>query len=310
MTNNTTYDIAIVGGGPAGLSAAIYARRFNMKTIIFSPLGCTIEKTDLIENYPGFKSINGCDLAEKLKEHAKMYKPEFVEAFVDKIEKEKHLFNIHSNKKIYKAKSVIYCTGTEYRKLGVAGEKEFANKGVHYCAVCDGNFYKDKIVAVAGSGNSAAKDALMLSSIAKKVYLIARKTIHPEPINAERVHAAKNIVLVENTPIKEIAGDRKVRKIILEKPYEGKNELEIDGLFVDIGHAPITKHAKELGVKLNDKEEIIADCLTKTSMQGFFVAGDVANFPFKQAIIASSQGCIAAYSAYEYITKEHINLYN
>lgn len=309
--NSDIYDIIIIGGGPAGLSAAIYARRFDMKTLVFDPFaGGTVTKTDTIENYPGFKSITGMDLAEKLKDHAKSYKPEFVEAFVDKIEKEKNIFIIHSDKKTYKAKSIIYCTGTEHRKLGVPGEKEFANKGVHYCAVCDGHFYKDKIVAVNGSGDSAAKDALVLSRLAKKVYLIARKAIHPEPIVLDRIKACKNIEIIENTPIKEIVGDKKIKKIILEKPHQGKKEIELDGLFIGIGHVAITKYAKELGVRLNDKGEIIADNLMKTSMKGFFVAGDVTNMPFKQAIIASSQGCIAAYSAYEYVTKEHITTYD
>ncbi|MFA5992867.1 MAG: FAD-dependent oxidoreductase [Candidatus Pacearchaeota archaeon] len=310
MTENKT-DIAIIGGGPAGLSAAIYALRFELDALVFDPFpGGIVTKTDIIENYPGFKSITGMELSEKIKEHATSFKVKFVHKNVDDIERKGNKFILSVGKEEYEAKTVIYATGTEWKKLNVPGEEEFTCKGVHYCAVCDGNFYKNKIVAVVGSGASAGKDALVMANIASKVYIIARKEdIHPEPITYERIKANKKIEIINHAQIIEILGDKKVKKIKLNRTYNGSNELELDGIFIDVGHIPLTDTIKKLGVKLNTKGEIIADKTMKTNIPGFFVAGDVADIPFKQVIIATSTGCLAAYSAYEYITNEHVEIY-
>lgn len=310
MINKT--DVAIIGGGVTGLSAAMYARRFDLDVIVFDPFpGGTITKTDRVENYPGFIKLTGQELADNIKQHALSYKPKIINEPVDKIEKKSACFIINSNKEKYQAKAIILATGTEWKKLNVPGEKKFTNKGVHYCAVCDGFFYKNKTVAMIGAGDSAAKDALVLSGIAKNVFLIVRgDDIHPEPINYKRVKETKNIEIINKTNIIEILGDNNVKKLKLDKSYNGSKELLINGIFIDIGHTPLTNLAKELGVKLNKKGEVITNKLTETNIPGFFAAGDVADTPFKQAITGASEGSIAAYSAYEYITKNPLCTYD
>jgi thioredoxin reductase (NADPH) len=305
-------DVAIIGGGIAGLSAAMYSRRFDLDVTVFDPfIGGTIVKTDHVGNYPGFNYITGQKLADKVKEHAMAYYPKIINEMVDELKKDKDCFIITSGKEKYQARAIILATGTEWKKLNVPGEKEFENKGVHYCAVCDGFFYKDKIVAMIGAGDSAAKDAMVLSGIAKKVYLIVRgEDIHPEPINYRRVKEAKNIEIINKTNVLEIIGENKVNKLRLDKSYKGSKELPVNGVFIDIGHAPLTEIAKHLGVKLNKKGEIITNKLTETNVKGFFAAGDVSDTPFKQAITGASEGSIAAYAAYDYITKNPLCTYD
>ncbi|MFA5019851.1 MAG: FAD-dependent oxidoreductase [Candidatus Pacearchaeota archaeon] len=303
-------EVAIIGGGPGGLAAAIYCRRYELDVIIFDIyLGGTIMKTDIIENYPGFKEINGFELAKRIEEHALSYSPKVVSYLVDKIEKRGKSFILTAGGKEYEAKAVILATGTKWKKLGVKGEDEFSGKGVNYCAICDAQLYKGKKVVFVGAGNSAAKDALMLSDIVEKVYIISRKTFHPEPINLAKVKKKKNIELIENTQIKEIIGDRKVSSVKLDKPYKGKDFIEVSGVFVDIGREPITQLAKILGVKLNDKSEVITDSLMRTNIAGFFAIGDIREIPIKQAIIATGDGAIAAYSAHDYIKNAEVSTY-
>lgn len=301
-------DVIIIGGGVAGLSAAMYARRFDLNVLVFDPfVGGTITKTDRVENYPGFIKLTGQELADKIKDHALEYKPEIINQYVDKIEKQKDKFIVKSENKSYESKTIIFATGTEWKKLGVKGEKEFENKGVHYCAVCDGFFYKNKVVAMIGAGDSAAKDALVLAGLAKKVFIIVRKDdIHPEPINYKRIKQTKNIEIINKTNITEITKNNKTMQLKLDNAYKGKKDLELDGVFIDIGHIPITHLAKNLGIKLNKKGEIITNKLTETNIKGFFAVGDVSDTPFKQAITGASEGSIAAYAAYEYITKNQV----
>jgi len=305
-------DVAIIGGGIAGLAAAMYSRRFDLDVTIFDGfLGGTITKTNTVENYPGFIKLTGIELANKLKEHALFYKPKVVNKKIDKIEKKGNCFVLSSGEEKYNAKSVILATGTEWKKLKVPGEAKFMNKGVHYCALCDGNFYKGKTVALVGAGDSAVKDALILSGIANKVYIIVRKEdVHPEPINKERLDRTKNTEIINYTQVTEILGDKKVSGLKLSKAYKGKEILDVDAVFIDVGHYALSNLAKELGAKLNKKGEVITNKLTETNVEGFFAAGDVADTPFKQAITSASEGCIAAYSAYEYVKKEPLCTYD
>ena len=299
-------DVAIIGGGVAGLSAAMYAGRLGLKPTIFEPgiVGGTITLTDIVENYPGFKSLTGQQFADKIKEHAMVYKPKILSQKVIKISKTGNCFLINNK---YKARSVILATGTEWKKLNVPGEKELKGRGVHFCALCEGPFYKNKIVAVIGGADSAAKEALTLSKIAKKVYIIYRgDKIHPEPINLKRVQATKNIEIIPNTNVKQILGKNKVEKVLLDT----KKELILDAVFIDVGHLPMTQLAKDLGVKLNKNKEVIADKLMQTNISGFFVAGDVSDTPFKQAITGASEGSIAAYSAYQYVSNTPLCTYS
>jgi len=298
-------DLAIIGGGVAGFSAAMYAGRLGLKPTIFdAKMGGTVILTDTIENYPGFIKLSGMELSNKLKEHAMVFNPKLVNAYVQKISRKGNCFHVYTKKEIYHVKAIIIATGTIWKKLKVKGEKELSGKGVHYCALCDGPLYKDKLVGVVGGADSAIKESIQLSKIAKKIFIINRsKKIRPEPINLERLKKLKNVKIINNTNIMEILGNNKVERVKLDNEYKGSNELMLDAVFIDIGHIPITEIVKDIGVKLNKKGEVIADKLMNTNVPGVFPAGDVTDTPFKQAIIAAAQGATAAFSAYDHITK-------
>lgn len=300
------YDVVVIGGGVTGFSAAMYSGRFQLKTaVIGEKLGGTIILTDDIANWPGEKKITGMNLYKKIKEHALEYDVKVYEKKVIKISKMKDCFKIFlDDKNVVKSKTVIYATGTSYRKLGVPGEKEFFGKGVHNCALCDGFAYKDKVIAVIGGGDSSAKEALLLTQWAKKIYMIARgDELKAEPINLARIKADKKIEVITKTNVKEIKGEKFVNNIVLDKEFNGSKELKLDGVFIEIGHIPITDLAESLGVKLNNKKEIIIDRDSKTNIKGFFAAGDCVDSAFKQAITGSAEGVIASHSAYSYVTE-------
>jgi len=303
-----TYDIAIIGGGVVGLSAAIYAGRLDLKTVIIAKnfMG-TLAKTHLVENYPGFKSITGFELTSNILEHAKQYKPDMIEREVIKIEKCKTCFKISTKKETISAKNILFATGTIWRNLNVPGEDKFAGKGVHTCAMCDGPFYKNKILALVGGGDSAAKETLLLSQYAKEVYMIIRSTLKAEPVHKNRIRAEKKIKVMEGYQVKEIKGDESVSSVILDKEYNGSKELKVNGVFVEIGHIPLSGLAVNLGVKTNDKGEIIIDKTSKTNVEGIWAAGDVADAKYKQAITGVGEAIKAIYDIYEKVTGEKIN---
>ena len=307
------YDFLILGAGGTGLAAAMYAARLGLKTLVLGashgselPIGGVITTTDIVENYPGFIKISGIELTKKIEEQARSYKLVTIkEEKALNIKKYKNLFYVKTNKGAYKAKAVLFATGTKWKKLEVSGSQEFERKGVNYCALCDGPLFKNKTIAVVGGSDSAVKEALMLSRYAKKIFLIARHDIHPETINLERLKKDKKIEVLTNTNIKEIKGDAVVKSILLDKVYKGKKEMRIDGVFVSIGHIPLSDLAKSLGIKLNKELEIeINDETAETNIKGIFAAGDVTDKKFKQLITGVSDGCTAAYYAYEYITKK------
>ncbi|MCR4336000.1 MAG: FAD-dependent oxidoreductase, partial [archaeon] len=295
-------DFVIVGAGSAGLPAAVYAARFKLKTLVIGEVvGGTILNTHIVENWPGIVEISGWDLMEKLKEHVKANDVEIVNDKVTEIKKENNYFTVKTSEKEFKAKTILIATGTERKKLGVKGEKEFTNKGVSYCAVCDGALFKDKIVSVIGGSDSAAKEALFLSEYAKKVYIIYRGTqIKAEPINAERVEKNPKVEIMYEKNIEEIFGE----KLVTGVKFKEGGELALSAVFVEIGAIPNSELAEKLGVKLNSKKEIIIDSESKTNVPGVFAAGDVGDKHFKQAITGASEGVIAAFSAYEYINSE------
>lgn len=312
--NKKGYDFLIIGGGGAGLAAGMYAARLGLKNLILGtihgtelPIGGVITTTNVVENYPGFIKSTGPEVAKKLEEHARSYDLVTIkEEKVTKIKKSGTGFFVQTDKGKYQAKTILFATGTRWRELKVPGSKEFASKGVHYCALCDGPLYKNKVVAVVGGADSSAKDALLLSEYAKKVYMIYRgKEIHPEPINFERVKKNKKIEVINNTNVKEIKGDKLVNKIILDKPYKKSNEIKLEGVFVAIGHIILSDLAKKLKVKINKEGEIKINHMTsETSVPGVFAAGDVTDKGFKQLITGVADGCTAAYSAYEYISNK------
>jgi len=305
-----SYDLIIVGAGVTGYATGMYAGRLGMKTLIIGEEpGGTITKTNLVENYPGFIKLTGMELADKLKEHAMDYK-EFVEikdSRVSKIEKKGNCFKVFMDEQELTAKSIIYATGSKWRELKVPGHDEFMNKGVHYCALCDAFFYRGKTVAVVGGSDSAIKDALVLAEHAKKVYVIYRKERpRAEPPNMKRFDASE-IELINMTNVTEIKGDNMgTTSVILDKEYNGSNELKLDGLFIAIGHIPLSDIAKDVGVEINEKKEIKINRKSETNIPGFFAAGDVCDTHFKQAITGVAEGVLAAYGAFEYINNQDI----
>lgn len=297
------YDLVIIGGGISGFSAAMYAGRFKMKTLLLTEkMGGTLVLANDVANYPGIKHIPGLELVDQVREHAKDYDIEIIEKKVTDIRKTGKTFRVKAEDTEVEARTVILATGTEWRKLNVPGEEEFTGKGVHYCAVCDGFFYKDKVVGVVGGSDSAAKEALFLAEHAKKVYIIYRREkIRAEPINTKRVEESDKIEIIPNTNIKEIKGDKSVTRVVLDREYKGSKEFRVDGIFVDIGHIPLSGLAKKLGVDTNEKGEIKVDKNSATNVGGVFAAGDVVDGPFKQAVTGAAEGVTAAYSAYSYL---------
>ena len=303
---NNMYDTIIIGAGCAGLGAAMYAGRLNMKTLMIGDnIGGTIALTDVVENYPGFIRLTGQELADNLRKHAEDYNIEKAEEKVIKIRLEHGCFFVETNEdKTYESKTIIFATGTEWRKLNIPGEAEFANKGVHYCALCDGAIYPGKIVAVVGGGDSAAKEALLMSQYANKVYSLVRgEKLRGEPINNDRVAKNPKIEVVTKVNVKEIIGNKVVKGVVLDKPVTGSTTLNLDAVFVAIGHIALSKLAKDIGVKTNEKGEIIINRESKTNVPGFFAAGDVCDTVFKQAITGVSEGVTAVYSAYTYVNE-------
>lgn len=309
------YDYIILGGGGTGLASAMYAARLGLKTLVIGhshgtelPIGGVITTTNIVENYPGFIKITGIELAKKIEDHTRFY--DRVTIKTEKatgVKKEKNCFRIKTERSEYIAKAILFATGTKWRKLEVPGSREFENKGVHYCALCDGPLFKDKIVGIVGGLDSAAKDALLLTEHAKKVYIIYRgEQIRPEPINMERIKKNKKIEIINNTNMVEIKGENFIESVIFDKHYKGKRELRLQGLFIAIGHIVLSDLAKPLGVKINEKREIKIDKISSTNIKGVFAAGDVADAPFKQLITGVAEGCIAAHSAYEYISKNKV----
>ncbi|MDP3765734.1 MAG: FAD-dependent oxidoreductase [Nanoarchaeota archaeon] len=307
------YDTIIIGAGAVGLATAMYAGRLSLKTLVLGassgaefPIGGVITLTDRVDNYPGFKHLTGMELAQKLEEHARDYDIEIKEEKVLDASKQNKLncFAVKTKEAIYYAKTIIFATGTKWKEMQMKGAKEFKNKGVHYCALCDGALYKDKIIAVIGGSDTAAKEALLLSQYAKKVYIIYRKDkIRAEPINKKLIEKNKKIEVITKTNIVEISGGKFVKKVSLDKEYNGSKELAVDGIFGAIGHIPLSDLAVKLGVKVDDKKEIIIDRQSKTNVKGIFAAGDVVNSDFKQAITGIAEGVVAAHSAYTYINE-------
>ena len=302
------YDLIIVGGGPAAYSAGVYASRYNMNCLILSKQrGGLVLTTHLLENWPGEKSIKGFDLVNKFQDHVTSLGVEIKDLTVNEITKENEIFTIKTDSETFQAKTVILATGSTHREHPAEGIKAFHGRGVSYCATCDGMFFKDKIVAMIGSGDSAIKEAVTLSEISKKVYVISRSDkITAEPLNVSRLKSKEEkgkVEILYNLNVVEIVGDKKVEKIIFDKEHNGSTELMVDGVFVAIGQIPQSGLAKNLGVELNRMGEIIVSKHGETNIPGFYSAGDVTDFGFKQVITASSQGAAAVYSAFNYIQK-------
>ena len=297
------YDIVIIGGGVTGLAAAMYAGRMKLKTLLIGfPPGGVIATTDWIENYPGFISLSGKELADKITAHAKEYDIALVMDNVTDISQQSDCFTVYTAFKQYSVKTVLFATGTQHRKLEVPGADTYEGRGVQFCALCDGPMFANNTVAVVGGGDSSAKEALILAQWVDHVYLIMRGNhLKAEPVNLERVEASDKITVITNTNITRIEGGNRIERIVLDTPYEGKTELAVQGVFIAIGSYPLSDLAKKLRVKTNKKGEIMINRKGETNIQGVFAGGDVTDTEFKQAITGVAEGVTAIYSAYKYI---------
>jgi thioredoxin reductase (NADPH) len=294
------YDTIIVGGGPAGLTAGIYSARYLIKTLVLSEnTGGQILETTSIENYPGFNSIGGMDLANKFKEQYLHNKGELIEEKVEEIKQDTH-FIIKTNKNEYKSKSVILTIGSKRRKLNVKGEKDFLNKGVGYCATCDAALYRDLKVAVVGSGNASAEAALLLAQYATDVTILIRKEkMKCEPILLKQIEDNKKITIKNKVNITEIKGDNMVNAVDLDNG----EELKLDGVFIEIGFIPDTTLAEQLNLELDGKKYIKVNAKQATNVKGVFAAGDITDNSdyFAQITTAQGEATVAAQSAFHYI---------
>lgn len=298
------YDTIIVGTGPAGITAAIFAIRREMKVLLVGKeMGGQIAWAGEIENYPGFPSISNVDLITKWQEHLKSAGVETKSAEIQKVEKTAEgSFVLHTAKETFEGKTVIWALGLIPRRLAIPGEVEFSGKGVSYCANCDGPFFRGKTVAVVGGGNSALDAAEVLSKIAKKVYLVHRS----EKFRAfeelvDQVKKIENVEILLDTEINQFLGEKKLERIKVNNKLNNiERELEVDGTFIEIGR--IT-HTDVVGpeVKRNEWGNIIVDEKCATTCEGIYAAGDVTQVEFKQIPVAMGQGTIAALSAYQYL---------
>ncbi|PIR42408.1 thioredoxin reductase [candidate division WWE3 bacterium CG_4_9_14_0_2_um_filter_35_11] len=299
------YDTIIVGAGAAGCSAAIYATRYAMKTLMLGgpmPGGLITEARD-VENYPGFKSISGMDLAKNFIDQAVSLGAKYQIDTVSSISKVDNFFEVKTFEKVYQAKSVILATGTHHRKLGVKGEEEFAGRGVSYCATCDAPFFKDKVVAIIGGGNSAVEGAQDVAMHAKLVYLIYRSELKAAPLYIEELKKKENITEVPFTNIIEIKGDSVVKMIELDNPFNDSVALAVGGVFIQIGYVPQTDLAGTLGAELTKNMYVKVDAGMSSSIAGLFCAGDMNNASnlLHQQVTSAAEGAIAAQSAYRFI---------
>jgi len=305
-----SWELIIIGAGAGGLAAGIYGARSGLKTLVIDEklAGGTVADAPSVENYPGFSQITGGELAQNMVTHCKK-----AGAIIHEIEPVTGL-NLSGEKKVakttraeYEAKAVIIATGSHYRKIGVEGEKEFRGRGVSYCGVCDGPFFKDKRVLVIGGGNSAATTTLYLSGIAAEVVVTHRRdAFRAEEALVKDILSKENVKIFWNTEVKEIKGEKLVNKVVVHHNKTGETkEVEVDAVFVQIGEAPNSQVAREAGLEVDAHGYIETDVFQRTSIEGVYAAGDVTNHPVKQVGTAVGQGITAALEAYIYIRRPY-----
>ena len=312
---STLYDLIIIGGGPAGITAGIYAARQKLNSLLITKSfgGQMLKKAVMIENYPGFEEISGMELIQKFEKQLRRasarsdgHKIDIERDEVTKVEKiEEHFLVITKNKNRFESKAIIVASGADPRPLKVLGEKEFLGKGLSYCPLCDGPLFLDKTVAVIGGGNSAFEAAIFLSKIAKKIYILeASEKVRADAENQERVKKTGKVEIITNTQVQKIQGKQFVNSLIYEdRKTKREIKLPVEGIFVEIGSQPATSFVKDL-VDFNERDEIAVEfetCQTKTP--GLFAAGDCNIGKFKQIVTAASEGAKAALAAYGYIEK-------
>ena len=308
MTETNRYDFIIIGGGPAGLAAGLYAARARMKTLCMERLtpGGALATTDDVENYPGFRSITGPDLVDKMLEHAKDFGMElrFAEATGIDLEGDDRI--VHTDEGPLVSKAVLIATGAKITKLGVPGEEEFSGRGVSYCAVCDGAFFRDQDVVVVGGGDAAVDESLYLTRLVSNVTIIHRRDqLRASKILQERAFANKKISFLWDSVVKEIGGDAMVNQVEVENVKTGERSVvATQGVFVYIGSKPNTDFVKGL-VEMDESGHIITDHHMLSSVPGIYAAGDVRAASYRQAVTAAGDGCTAALAAEKYIESLH-----
>ena len=296
------HKVVIIGSGPAGLTAALYAARANLEPLVIRGIqpGGLIATTSEVENYPGFPdAINGYDLAEKMEKQAARFGTQFLDGVVERVELAQRPFKLHvDNGTVIEAETLIVATGASPRKLGVPGENELANRGVSYCAVCDGFFFKEKKLVVVGGGNSALDEGLFLTKFASEVSIVHRRdALRADPVLEARAKANPKINFVWDTVVTAIKGVERVEGVTMKNVKTGEEmDVAADGVFPYIGHIPNTWLFKDQ-LDLDGEGYIKSDGRTRTNVPGVFVCGDVEDHIYRQAITAAGTGCMAAMEA-------------
>jgi thioredoxin reductase (NADPH) len=303
-------ELVIIGAGAAGLTAGIYGVRSGLKTVVLEEkfAGGTALDASTVENYLGFPSISGSELAQKMVAHAKNAGVTLKELeTVASLDLKNEMKRVQTQKAIYATKAVIVASGSHYRQLGVPGEKEFRGRGVSYCGVCDGPFFRGKSVLVVGGGNTAVMTALYLAGIVGEMKIVHRRgAFRCEEALSQSLQNAKNVEILWNTEIKEIRGDKVVQNVtLLDKNTGETRELPVNGVFVQVGEDPNSQIAKEAGVAVDEEGYIIVDARQRTNLDGVYAAGDVTNHPVKQFGTAVGQGMTAALQAYGFIRRPY-----
>lgn len=294
------YDVLILGGGTAGLAAALYCSRFKLNSLLISKvIGGTGNEAHEVNNWIGEPGISGFDLMKKFINHVKKIKIPLVEEEIINIKKTSNGFTVKTKNNSYNSKTIIYAMGMSHRKLNVPGEKEFSGKGIHYCYTCDSPLYRDKTVVVVGGSDSAVLAALMLKNYAKKIYVIYRKEkLRAEPISKDKIYNDPKIEVIHNTNIIKLFGNKFLDSIKLDNGVE----MKVDGVFVEIGSIPNSNICKKIGVDLDRDDFVKVNNDFSTNVSGVFAAGDLTNATtLKQFITSAAQGSIAAQSVYFYL---------
>ncbi len=304
IDTDKVYDVVIIGGGPAGLTAAVYCMRKGVDTaVIVNHIGGQVAETSSIENYMGYRYVNGVELVEKFREQVQQFSIGYDEGnAVETIEDDGIKKVMLNDGKIVKGKALIIASGKSWRKLGVPGEQRLTGKGVAYCTICDAPLFAGKKVVVVGGGNSGIEAAIDLASVAREVVVVQiLDKLTADKILQDKLSGFSNVSFVFSSSVKEITGEENVKSVVIENTStRDKSEIITDGVFVEIGLDPNSGFAKGI-VEMNKYGEIVVDCACRTSREGIFAAGDVTTVPFKQIIIAGGEGAKAALSACEYL---------
>ncbi|MFC5542385.1 thioredoxin-disulfide reductase [Ureibacillus suwonensis] len=305
MAEEKIYDVIIIGAGPAGMTAAVYTSRANLSTLMLERgiPGGQMANTEEIENYPGFESILGPELSTKMFEHAKKFGAEYAYGDVSEVIDGEEFKIVKAGSKEYKTRAIIIATGAEYKKLGVPGENELGGRGVSYCAVCDGAFFKGKDLIVVGGGDSAVEEGVYLTRFANKVTIVHRRDkLRAQKILQDRAFANEKVDFIWNHTVKQInEKDGKVGSVTLVSTVDGsEKEVPCDGVFVYIGMSPLTAPFKNLGI-LNEHGYVVTNDKMETSVKGIFAAGDVREKTLRQIVTATGDGSIAAQTAQQYV---------